>query len=43
MLRALLRERFQLEMHRESRELRGYALTAARGGLRLKKASGPEG
>lgn len=42
-LRTLLRERFKLEIHRESRELRVYALTAARGGPRLKKASGSEG
>jgi uncharacterized protein (TIGR03435 family) len=43
MLRALLGERFRLELHRESKMLRVYALVAAHGGPRLKRASGVEG
>jgi len=35
MLQSLLEERFQLQAHRESRELPMYALVAARGGLKL--------
>jgi uncharacterized protein (TIGR03435 family) len=43
MLRTLLGERFKLKIHRESKELRVYALVAARGGTKLKRASGAEG
>jgi uncharacterized protein (TIGR03435 family) len=35
MLRALLVDRFQLTLHRETRELRGYALTVAKNGPKL--------
>lgn len=35
MLRSLLDDRFQLKIHRETRELPVYALVAARGGLNL--------
>ena len=35
MLRSLLADRFQLRIHRESREMPVYALTPARGGLKL--------
>jgi uncharacterized protein (TIGR03435 family) len=35
MLRSLLEDRFQLRIHRESREMPVYALTPARGGLKL--------
>jgi uncharacterized protein (TIGR03435 family) len=37
MLQSLLEERFKLKVHRESRELPVYALTAAKGGLKLRK------
>ena len=36
MLQALLAERFQLKVHRESRELPVYALTVGKGGLKIK-------
>jgi uncharacterized protein (TIGR03435 family) len=36
MLQALLEERFQLKVHRETREISVYALTVAKGGLKLK-------
>jgi uncharacterized protein (TIGR03435 family) len=36
MLRALLAERFQLKLHRETREAPVYALTVAKGGLKIK-------
>ena len=35
MLRALLEDRFQLKLHRETREIPVYALTVAKGGLKL--------
>ena len=35
MLQSLLEDRFQLRIHRESREMPVYALAAARGGLKL--------
>ena len=35
MLRSLLEDRFQLRIHRESREMPVYALVPARGGLKL--------
>jgi hypothetical protein len=38
MLRALLRDRFRLALHRENRELPFYALVAAKGGPKLKPA-----
>lgn len=40
MLRRLLAERFELEIHRESRQLRVYALTVAPGGPKLRAAPG---
>lgn len=36
MLRALLQNRFKLALHRESKMVPGYALVAARGGLKIK-------
>lgn len=42
MLQALLAERFQLRLHRESKELRVYLLTVGRGGAKLKAVPGPE-
>lgn len=36
MLQALLADRFQLVVHRESRQFPGYALAPAKGGLRIK-------
>jgi uncharacterized protein (TIGR03435 family) len=38
MLRALLSERFQMKMHRESREFPVYALVAAKSGVKLKES-----
>lgn len=38
MLRSLLAERLRLNVHRETRELPVYALTVAKGGLRMSKA-----
>jgi uncharacterized protein (TIGR03435 family) len=35
MLRSLLEDRFQLKIHRETRDLPAYALVAAKGGLKL--------
>jgi uncharacterized protein (TIGR03435 family) len=35
MLRSLLEDRFQLKLHRETKELPVYALTVAKGGLKL--------
>jgi uncharacterized protein (TIGR03435 family) len=40
MLQALLAERFKLEVHRETRELPVYDLTATKGGPRLPKPAG---
>ncbi len=42
MLRSLLSERFGLAFHRESKELRVYALTAAKGGPKLKESTAVE-
>jgi uncharacterized protein (TIGR03435 family) len=42
MLRTLLAERFQLALHRETREMRGYALIMAQGGSKLRRAA-PDG
>jgi uncharacterized protein (TIGR03435 family) len=39
MLRNLLAERFQMKVHRETRELSGYALVAVRGGVKLKEST----
>ena len=36
MLRTLLEDRFKLSTHRESKEMPGYALVVAKGGLKLK-------
>ncbi len=38
MLQALLKDRFQLKLHRETKELPVFGLVAAKGGLRLKPA-----
>src|SRR5436309_3183769 len=42
MLRALLEERFQLKTHRETEEAPMYALTVAKGGMKIKPI-GPNG
>jgi len=39
MLQSLLEERFQLRLHRETKELPVYALTIAKGGLKLQPGS----
>jgi uncharacterized protein (TIGR03435 family) len=39
MLRKLLADRFQLTFHREQKEMRYYALTAAKGGAKLKEST----
>jgi uncharacterized protein (TIGR03435 family) len=39
MLRALLGQRFQLKLHRETRDLPVYELTAAKGGFKLPRGS----
>jgi uncharacterized protein (TIGR03435 family) len=39
MLQSLLEDRFQLRLHRETKELPVYALTVAKGGLKLAEAS----
>ena len=36
MLRALLEDRFKLKLHRETKEVSAYALTAAKGGVKMK-------
>jgi uncharacterized protein (TIGR03435 family) len=40
MLRSLLADRFNLKVHREGRSVRVYALVVARGGSKMKAASG---
>jgi uncharacterized protein (TIGR03435 family) len=40
MLQALLEDRFQLKVHRETREIPLYALTVAKSGLKLQPADG---
>src|SRR5271170_7818372 len=40
MLQALLEDRFQLKVHRETREVPLYALTVAKSGLKLQPADG---
>jgi uncharacterized protein (TIGR03435 family) len=41
MLRTLLKDRFQLAIHTETRETNGYQLLEAKGGFRLKEATAP--
>jgi uncharacterized protein (TIGR03435 family) len=41
MLQALLEDRFQLKLHRETREVPGYVLTVAKGGIKMPPV--PEG
>jgi uncharacterized protein (TIGR03435 family) len=41
MLRALLEDRFQLTVHKESKELSVYALVVAKDGLKLKESEAP--
>ncbi len=36
MMQALLEDRFQLKTHRETREVSGYLMTVAKGGLKVK-------
>jgi uncharacterized protein (TIGR03435 family) len=43
MLQTLLADRFQMKFHRETREVPGYALIPAKGGLKLTKAKNPDG
>jgi uncharacterized protein (TIGR03435 family) len=38
MMQSLLEERFQLKVHRETREIAGYVMTVDKGGLKLKPA-----
>jgi len=40
MLQALLADRFHLRVHRDSKEMPGYALVIARGGAKIKPAAG---
>jgi uncharacterized protein (TIGR03435 family) len=40
MLRTLLGERFQVEVHRESKASQGYALVTVKGGLKIKAVEG---
>jgi uncharacterized protein (TIGR03435 family) len=42
MLRSLLTERFQMQLHRESKVMSIYALVAAKGGPKLKPAGKPQ-
>jgi uncharacterized protein (TIGR03435 family) len=42
MLRAMLADRFKLRLHEESREMSGYALIVARGGVKAKPAAAGE-
>ncbi len=41
MLQSLLRERFALKMHQETKIVSGYAIVVAPGGAKLKRADGP--
>jgi uncharacterized protein (TIGR03435 family) len=36
MMQALLEDRFQVKVHRETREISGYVMTVDKGGLKLK-------
>ncbi len=38
MFQAMLRDRFRMEAHRETRELDGYSLTVAKGGVKIQEA-----
>jgi uncharacterized protein (TIGR03435 family) len=42
MLQALLRDRFQMKVHRETRELPVYALVSCKGELKLKESGGDQ-
>jgi len=42
MMQALLTERFKLEIHREARTVTGFALVAAKSGVKMQAASGGE-
>lgn len=42
-MQQLLTERFQLKFHHETKELAGYALTVAKGGLKVKEAPPGDG
>ena len=42
MLRTLLEDRFKLTVHRETRELSGFALVVAKGGFKLKPSDSPD-
>jgi uncharacterized protein (TIGR03435 family) len=43
MLQALLEERFGLRIHREKRDVSGFELAVAKGGLKMKTAEAPVG
>lgn len=43
MLQSLLSERFQMRCHRVAKETEGYALSVAKGGLRIREAKAEEG
>jgi uncharacterized protein (TIGR03435 family) len=43
MMKSLLKDRFKLEFHRETKELPTYALVVAKGGARLKKSEMQDG
>src|SRR5262252_3570945 len=40
MLQALLKDRFQLTLHRETKDMAGYALVVAKGGPKLHESTG---
>src|SRR5215472_1935330 len=42
MLRTLLEDRFQLKLHRESRDTQGFELVVGKGGGKLERATGKE-
>ena len=42
MLRTLLEDRFKIEVHRETRQMNGYALVPAKSGFKLKPVTGCE-
>ena len=43
MLQSMLEDRFKLKFHRETKEIRGYNLVVAPGGLKLKESLPPDG